>query len=120
MSLSVEKVERSFGGVHALDGVSFAVRDGEVHGLIGPNGAGKTTLLNVVSGLMRPSAGRSTLGEERTEGGAGDDDFPAGIGAEREAAGGRRERERRQLGGDGDIQAPHRKLEILAAEEEVR
>ncbi|HZX65985.1 MAG TPA: ATP-binding cassette domain-containing protein, partial [Myxococcales bacterium] len=68
MSLSVEKVERSFGGVHALDGVSFAVGDGEVHGLIGPNGAGKTTLLNVVSGLMRPSGGRITLGEDRIDG----------------------------------------------------
>ncbi|MFL5457660.1 MAG: ABC transporter ATP-binding protein [Myxococcales bacterium] len=68
MSLSVEKIERSFGGVHALDGVSFAVREGEVHGLIGPNGAGKTTLLNVVSGLMRPSGGRITLGEERIDG----------------------------------------------------
>jgi ABC-type branched-subunit amino acid transport system ATPase component len=68
MLLSVEKVERSFGGVHALDGVSFAVREGEVHGLIGPNGAGKTTLLNVVSGLMRPSGGRITLGEDRIDG----------------------------------------------------
>ncbi|MFL5361389.1 MAG: ABC transporter ATP-binding protein [Myxococcales bacterium] len=68
MSLSVEKIERSFGGVHALDGVSFVVRKGEVHGLIGPNGAGKTTLLNVVSGLMRASGGRITLGEERIDG----------------------------------------------------
>src|SRR3954465_10979544 len=68
MLLSVEKVERSFGGVHALDGVSFAVREGEVHGLIGPNGAGKTTLLNVVSGLMRPNGGRITLGEQRIDG----------------------------------------------------
>ena len=68
MPLSVEKVERSFGGVHALDGVSFAVENGEVHGLIGPNGAGKTTLLNVVSGLMRPSGGRITLGKERIDG----------------------------------------------------
>ncbi|MFL5364773.1 MAG: ABC transporter ATP-binding protein, partial [Myxococcales bacterium] len=39
-----------------------------VHGLIGPNGAGKTTLLNVVSGLMRPSGGRITLGDERIDG----------------------------------------------------
>jgi ABC-type branched-subunit amino acid transport system ATPase component len=68
MPLSVDKVERSFGGVHALDGVSFAVADGEVHGLIGPNGAGKTTLLNVVSGLMRPSGGTITLGKQRIDG----------------------------------------------------
>jgi branched-chain amino acid transport system permease protein len=68
MSLSVDKVERSFGGVQALDGVSFTVGAGEVHGLIGPNGAGKTTLLNVVSGLMPPSGGRITLGEHRIDG----------------------------------------------------
>ncbi|HVI23453.1 MAG TPA: ATP-binding cassette domain-containing protein, partial [Myxococcales bacterium] len=52
MSLSVEKVERSFGGVHALDGVSFVVRKGEVHGLIGPNGAGKTTMFNCITGVL--------------------------------------------------------------------
>src|SRR4051812_18495814 len=68
MLLSVENVERSFGGVHALDGVSFIVGEGEVHGLIGPNGAGKTTLLNVVSGLMRPSGGQITLRDHRIDG----------------------------------------------------
>jgi ABC-type branched-subunit amino acid transport system ATPase component len=68
MRLSVEQIERSFGGVHALDGVSFTVGEGEVHGLIGPNGAGKTTLLNVVSGLMPPSGGRIVLGDERIDG----------------------------------------------------
>jgi ABC-type branched-subunit amino acid transport system ATPase component len=66
--LSVEKVERAFGGVQALDGVSFTVGEGEVHGLIGPNGAGKTTLLNVVSGLLRPSGGTIRLGEDRIDG----------------------------------------------------
>jgi ABC-type branched-subunit amino acid transport system ATPase component len=66
--LSVEKVERAFGGVHALDGVSFTVGEGEVHGLIGPNGAGKTTLLNVVSGLLRPSGGSIRLGGHRIDG----------------------------------------------------
>ena len=68
MPLSVENVERAFGGVHALDGVSFTVKDGEVHGLIGPNGAGKTTLLNVVSGLLPPSGGTIQLGEDRIDG----------------------------------------------------
>src|SRR3989441_8651356 len=66
--LSVEELERSFGGVRALDGAAVQVSAGEVHGLIGPNGAGKTTLLNVISGLFRPSRGRIVLGGERIDG----------------------------------------------------
>jgi branched-chain amino acid transport system ATP-binding protein len=45
-----------------VDGASFEVRPGEVHGLIGPNGAGKTTLINMVSGLLRPTGGEIRLG----------------------------------------------------------
>jgi ABC-type branched-subunit amino acid transport system ATPase component len=55
--LQLMGVGRTFGGVRALDGVGFAVREGAIHGLIGPNGAGKTTALNLISGLMRPTAG---------------------------------------------------------------
>jgi ABC-type branched-subunit amino acid transport system ATPase component len=66
--LSVEDLERSFGGVRALDGAVVQVEAGEVHGLIGPNGAGKTTLLNVISGLFHPSRGRIVLGRERIDG----------------------------------------------------
>ena len=47
-----------FGGIVALDGVSFDADDGEVVGLIGPNGAGKTTAFNVITRLYRPEAGR--------------------------------------------------------------
>ena len=68
MLLSVEELERSFGGVRALDGAAVQVAAGEVHGLIGPNGAGKTTLLNVISGLFRPSRGRILLDRERIDG----------------------------------------------------
>jgi ABC-type branched-subunit amino acid transport system ATPase component len=57
-TLHVEKVSRSFGGVRALDDVSFVVEPGTIHGLIGPNGAGKTTLINILSGLLPPTAGR--------------------------------------------------------------
>ena len=68
MLLSVEGLERTFGGVRALDGAAVQVAPGEVHGLIGPNGAGKTTLLNVISGLFRPTRGRIVLGGERIDG----------------------------------------------------
>jgi ABC-type branched-subunit amino acid transport system ATPase component len=56
--LEIDALRLSFGGVAALDGVSFSVRQGAVTGLIGPNGAGKTTLFNTVSGMYRPSSGR--------------------------------------------------------------
>jgi branched-chain amino acid transport system ATP-binding protein len=59
--LSVEALERAFGGVRAVDGASFDVRAGEVHGLIGPNGAGKTTVINMVSGLLVPTGGAIRL-----------------------------------------------------------
>src|SRR6478735_5633849 len=50
-------VSKSFGGFKALDNVSFHVRDGEFVSIVGPNGAGKTTLVNIVTGLLRPTAG---------------------------------------------------------------
>jgi branched-chain amino acid transport system permease protein len=57
-ALVVEDVSVTFGGVRALDGVSFRVRTGTIHALVGPNGAGKTTLLNCASGLLRATSGR--------------------------------------------------------------
>jgi branched-chain amino acid transport system ATP-binding protein len=62
--LSLERVERAFGGVRAVDGASFSVAPGEVHGLIGPNGAGKTTVINLVSGLLAPTRGALRLDGE--------------------------------------------------------
>jgi branched-chain amino acid transport system ATP-binding protein len=55
--LEIVGLARHFGGLAAVDGVSFTVARGEVVGLIGPNGSGKTTLLNVVSGRLAPLAG---------------------------------------------------------------
>ena len=67
MTLRLESVERRFGGVRALDGASFTVEKGEVHGLIGPNGAGKTTLINLVSGLLAPTGGSITFDAQRID-----------------------------------------------------
>src|SRR5271156_6284969 len=55
--LNVSKLVKRFGGFHALDGLSFHVRPGEILGLVGPNGSGKTTAINVVSGLYAPDGG---------------------------------------------------------------
>ena len=55
--LAIEGVGIRFGGLAALNGVSFGVRPGEILGLIGPNGAGKTTLFNLITGLLHPTAG---------------------------------------------------------------
>jgi branched-chain amino acid transport system ATP-binding protein len=59
--LKVDAVTLRFGGVKALDGVSFVVRQGDVHAIIGPNGAGKTSMLNCISGLYRPQRGSIRL-----------------------------------------------------------
>jgi branched-chain amino acid transport system ATP-binding protein len=56
--LEVDDLSRRFGGLTAVDGLTFAVEEGAVHGLIGPNGAGKTTTFNVISGFYAPTSGR--------------------------------------------------------------
>jgi len=68
VTLALTGLSRAFGGVRAADEVTFTVAAGEVHGLIGPNGAGKTTLLNLISGLLRPTAGKIELEGRRNEG----------------------------------------------------
>ncbi|WP_135467023.1 ABC transporter ATP-binding protein [Crenalkalicoccus roseus] len=59
--LRVEGLTRAFGGLVAVQDLSFEVREGEILGLLGPNGSGKTTALNLVSGALAPDAGRVTL-----------------------------------------------------------
>lgn len=55
--LQIRNLSKAFGGVQALDGVSFDVRAGEIHGLMGENGAGKSTLMNILMGLIDPDEG---------------------------------------------------------------
>jgi branched-chain amino acid transport system ATP-binding protein len=55
--LSVQDLSVNFGGLRAVDGVSFTIEAGRIHGLIGPNGAGKTTIFNCVTGFYRPTRG---------------------------------------------------------------
>jgi len=61
MALDVQQLSKNFGGLKAVDEVSFSVRRGGVHALIGPNGSGKTTTLNVLSGLYIGTAGKIVL-----------------------------------------------------------
>jgi branched-chain amino acid transport system ATP-binding protein len=66
--LVVEDVSLSFGGVRALQEVSFDVREHEVRAIIGPNGAGKSSMLNVINGVYHPQQGRITFkGETRSD-----------------------------------------------------
>lgn len=55
--LEVERLSRNFGGLQAVDEVSFCVADGSIKAIIGPNGAGKTTIFNLISGSLKPSTG---------------------------------------------------------------
>lgn len=56
--LAVQGLTRRFGGLVAVDGVDLAVMPGEIVGLLGPNGSGKTTVMNLISGALKPDAGR--------------------------------------------------------------
>jgi ABC-type branched-subunit amino acid transport system ATPase component len=67
-TLDVRNVTQRFGGVVAVDDVTFSAHSGEVLGVMGPNGAGKTTLFNVISGVQRPTAGEVTLSGTRLTG----------------------------------------------------
>ncbi|GAB5374168.1 MAG: ABC transporter ATP-binding protein [Acuticoccus sp.] len=65
--LEVDSVTKAFGGIKAVNGVSFTLEEGEIVGLIGPNGAGKTTLVNLITGVHPVSSGRIVFkGEDVT------------------------------------------------------
>ncbi|WP_407123294.1 ABC transporter ATP-binding protein [Bradyrhizobium sp. STM 3561] len=66
--LKVSHLSKSFGGVHAIEDVSFEIPQGGVYAVIGPNGAGKTTLFNLITGLYVPSAGSIALAGKEISG----------------------------------------------------
>ena len=77
--LEVRDVSRAFGGVKAVNGLSFDVRQGEILGLIGPNGAGKTTVFNLISGIQHPDSGSIQLSGQPIAGLRPDQVCAAGI-----------------------------------------
>jgi branched-chain amino acid transport system ATP-binding protein len=66
--LEVKSLTKSFGGVKAVQDVSFTVGEGAIHSVIGPNGAGKTTLFNLITGVYQPTAGQIFLNGEAVTG----------------------------------------------------
>jgi len=66
--LEVSNLRKSFGGIAAVNDVSFAVREGEILGIIGPNGSGKSTLFNCVLGQLLPNGGEVRIDGKRTTG----------------------------------------------------
>jgi branched-chain amino acid transport system ATP-binding protein len=68
LSISVTNVSHNFGGVRAVDNVSFDVPPGTIAGLIGPNGAGKTTMFNIITGMLTPTDGTVVIGSHDVTG----------------------------------------------------
>ena len=66
--LEVRNITKSFGGIHAVQGVSFDVHQGEILGIIGPNGCGKSTLFNCILGQLQPSSGEVRLAGQQITG----------------------------------------------------
>jgi len=71
--LAVNNLSKTFGGVKAVQGVSFVIKEGTIHSVIGPNGAGKTTLFNLITGVYEPTEGEIVFNGENVAGRAPDE-----------------------------------------------
>ncbi len=78
--LDIKNLDKSFGGIHAVNNVSFAVNKGEILGLIGPNGSGKSTCVNLISGVYKPDSGEILYNEKDIVGMTVPDRANIGIG----------------------------------------
>lgn len=78
-ALHVTDLSVHFGGLRALDALTFGVPDGSLTGVIGPNGAGKSTLFDVISGLRRPTSGRVAVGDRDVTGRPADAVMRCGV-----------------------------------------
>jgi branched-chain amino acid transport system ATP-binding protein len=77
--LELIKLNKFFGGLHVLSGISFGVDGGEIYSIIGSNGAGKSTILKTLSGLIKPSSGRIDFDGRRVDGSGADVIVDRGI-----------------------------------------
>ena len=75
----VKNLSISFGGIKALDNISFEVKKGEIYAIIGPNGAGKTTLFNCINGIYKPNKGRILFKDRNIRGKKPDEVARMGI-----------------------------------------
>ncbi len=78
--LSIQRVSKRFGGLTAVDNMSFDVAEHEMVGVMGPNGSGKTTMMNLISGVFKPSDGRITLRGRTLSGKPAQNISRAGVG----------------------------------------
>ena len=67
LCLQIEDLTISFGGIKAVDHLSFSIKEGEIYGLIGPNGAGKTTVFNCITQFYKPHSGKVLFNDRKNE-----------------------------------------------------
>jgi ABC-2 type transport system ATP-binding protein len=112
-TIHVQGLDKRFGAVHAVRGLTFDVPPGKITAFLGPNGAGKTTTLRILLGLIRPTGGEALIGDQRYE------DLPAPrrtVGAVLEATGfhpGRRGRDHLRIAASSAGIGPERVEEVL-------